>query len=477
MKKAVLLLFISLLPYFVLAQGFTLTINADKVISDTLRLQTFQKVKITDANNKFEGKILYKDIIAVPCEKTTVFKLKKPLSAGYYQIAGKDGMVFPLLISNEKKQKITVSIKNDEIIFSGSVENQQNMDFQKQMDALREEQRNLNTQFDKAQTEMSAYDLQKFAQKLQKKADSLGKIENAIKERFIGQNQGTLLASIIQFSMPIENPPAYMMKNADMRQMYYIEHTFDNYPFEDARMAGTPSAMETVINFCSGIFYMDPVAAAPIAEHLLSKAQVNATNYHAFFNVMESAFGTIGVSFWTEEIYLTMLDNALHYNQLEERRIKYYQQVYELQSKNLPGTQIANVDILWADGTQSSLYDVQSEYTLLYLQNPDCHTCTAVREYLTENEELTKAVQSGKLKVVTLYFDKDEALWRRYLKTKANPSWQHGWDFSGEIEAGNLFDLRTIPVIFLLDKDKKVIRKNIAHFEISDYLKRLKIAE
>lgn len=477
MKKATPLFLILVLPYLVAAQGFSLTITMDKPTTDTLRLQAVNKVKLSDERNQFDGKILYKDIAIAPCEKTTTFKLKKPLTAGYYQIVGKDGELFPLLISNEKKQKIAVSINDNKITFSGSTENQQHIDFQTRIEALRDEQNDLNAQYDKAQQELSAYELQKFVQQLQKKADSLGKVEQEIKESFIAQNPGTLLASIIRFSMPIDQPPAYILRNESLRHMYYIEHEFDLYPFEDARMATAPITMDALINFCSRLFYMDPVAAAPIAERVLTNAQVNATNYHAFFNVMESAFGTIGISFWTEEIYLAMLNNALHYNQLEERRVKYYEQLYELQSKNLDGTQIANVDILWADGTKSSLYDVQSEYTLLYLQNPDCHTCTAVREYLTENKELTKAVQSGKLKVVTLYFDKDEELWRRYLKTKANPMWQHGWDFSGEIEAGNLFDLRTIPVIFLLDKDKKVIRKNIAHFEISDYLKRLKIVE
>lgn len=477
MKKIILFLLTLLLPYWASAQGFTLTINADKVISDTLRLQTFKRVKIIDANNKFEGKILYKDVTAVPCEKTTIIKLKKPLTAGYYQITGKDGMVFPLLISDEKKQKITVNIDATGTTFVGSAENQQYMEFQKWMKELKTHQQFLDNQYEKIWLMEDTHALALAQQRLGKSIDSLITAANEHKKSIIAKFPGTLLASIVQFTLPINNPPAYMMRNADMRQMYYIEHTFDNYPFEDARMAGTPVAMDAVINFCSNIFYMDPVAAAPIADRILTTAQVNSINYHAFFDVMESAFGTTGVSFWTEEIYLEMLNNALHYNQLEERRVKYYQQVYELQSKNLAGTQVANVDILWADDSKSSLYDVQSEYTLLYLQNPDCHTCTAVREFLTENQEVTKAVESGKLKVVTLYFYKDEALWRNYLKTKANPKWLHGWDFSGEIEAGSLFDLRTIPVIFLLDKDKKVIRKNIAHFEISDYLKRLKIVE
>ena len=145
--------------------------------------------------------------------------------------------------------------------------------------------------------------------------------------------------------------------------------------------------------------------------------------------------------------------------------------MYELQSKNLPGAQLPDIPILWGDDTLSGLQSVDAEYTLLYLHNPDCHTCTAVREELSRNPELTQAVNSGKLKVVTLYFENDEALWRRYLTTKANPQWQHGWDYQGKIESEQLFDLRAIPVIFLLDKDKKVIEKNLPHYDVSNALK------
>ena len=51
----------------------------------------------------------------------------------------------------------------------------------------------------------------------------------------------------------------------------------------------------------------------------------------------------------------------------------------------------------------------------------------------------------------------------------------HGWEFENRIEKEQLYDIRIIPFMFLLDKDKKVIKKDIYYNEISDYLKRYNI--
>lgn len=476
MKKNIrfLCLLALLMPLCAIAQNFALTINSSGLKADTLRLETFKRVKITDEHQRFEGEIIYENVAVTPYTGNAVIKQKKPLKPGYYRVMGDSSLLFELLISEEKKQKITVNIaENGAVSFINSPENSNFQTFQEKSARYAFLQDSLNGIFQNSRNSMPPYMLQNLLQNLQAEAQKLENEENAYRQKVMNENPGTLLASIVKFSAPLPPPPTSIMQDQSKLMMYSIEHAFDHFDFKDGRLGTTPMAMDRLIYTCSNLFYLDPSQSPEPAVRLLNKLQANADNYHAFFNVMETAFGTIGVSFWTEEIYLAMLKNALDYSQLEERRVKYYQQVYELQSKNLAGMQIPDIHIQWGDSSRSSLYAVESEYTLLYLQNPDCHTCTAVRGYLAANEDLNRAIESGKLKVVTLYFDKDEALWQRYLKTKANPKYLHGWDYNGEIDAGLLFDLRAIPVIFLLDKDKRVIKKNIAHYEISDYLKKL----
>ena len=71
--------------------------------------------------------------------------------------------------------------------------------------------------------------------------------------------------------------------------------------------------------------------------------------------------------------------------------------------------------------------------------------------------------------------EKDEKVWKHYLENEANPSYMHAWNFDTSIEDNKLYETRTIPYMFLLDKDKRVIKKNILYNEIEDYIQYLKI--
>ena len=122
------------------------------------------------------------------------------------------------------------------------------------------------------------------------------------------------------------------------------------------------------------------------------------------------------------------------------------------------------------------MYDIQSDYTLLYLQHPTCPTCHQVRNRMKDFDKLNRAIESGKLKVVMVYFEDDPQVWSNYINSReANPKYLQGWNFDQTIDDQNLFDTRTIPYMFLLDKDKVVIKKDLLVNEIEPYIEYLRI--
>ena len=98
-----------------------------------------------------------------------------------------------------------------------------------------------------------------------------------------------------------------------------------------------------------------------------------------------------------------------------------------------------------------------------------------VRARIANYPALNNAIDNGNLKVLTVYFENDKDVWANYLKNDANPHYLHGWNFDQTIENENLYDTRTIPYMFLLDKDKRVIKKDILVNEIEDYIQQLGI--
>jgi len=90
--------------------------------------------------------------------------------------------------------------------------------------------------------------------------------------------------------------------------------------------------------------------------------------------------------------------------------------------------------------------------------------------------KLNQAIESGRLKVVMVYFEDDPKVWSNYVNSsEANPKYVQGWNFDQSIADKDLFDTRTIPFMFLLDKDKKVIKKDLLYNEIEPYIEYLRI--
>lgn len=466
MKKILIIIFaLTLLPLYSVAQGFTLTVNSS-IHADSLHLKMF------------DGKRDFCDTLSVPFSAKTVLKSKSVLRPGHYQVYADTSLLFDLLISEQKRQSMTVRVNGlEDVVFEDSPENANCLEYNKKSAAYQNQRAALRQEFQDAQKTMQPYMLQTLAEKLMAQDQQIMQEAEAYKRQVMEENAGTLLASIVQFSQEIPLPPEEYYRNRGMLLVYTIEHAFDYYPFADTRMLSTPMVVYRLYEFAANLLYLPPEEAGRYAALLLTQAQADSRTYHFFFEWLQKTFGTIGTAYWNEEIYRAMLKNALAYNGLSQSDRNFYQREMDIYNKNLPGDVAPDFPVLWSDGTKSSLHAVESEYLLLYFQNPDCPTCTEVRGRLAVNDELNRAIASGRLKVVTIYFEDDEALWRRYLQEKANPKYLHGWDFQGEINAKDLYDLRAIPYMFILDKDKKIIKKDIVENEISDALKELKIIE
>ena len=467
MKRILVLFFISVIALpEIFAQGFSLTINCQGIKADSIHLQ------------QFDGKKDFSNVLSVVFAEKTTLKQKAALSAGYYSVAADTNYLFTLLISEEKKQSITANVKfGSTVEFTGSDENQAAWNYEQRMVQYGAAHNALYQQFADAQKTMPEYMLQTLAERLQAQDAQISEEEEAYKDSVSQAYVGTMLASIAQFNKELPPAPQHYYQNRSLFRQYYCQHCFDYYPFTDPRMTTTPMTTQRLREFCGNVLYLPTKDAAQATDNLLTKAQANARTYHFFFDWLSKTFGSQGTPFYNESLYLAMLDNALKYNDLDKDHRTKCETEHKLHTLNLEGTPINNFKVQWSDGTRGTLHDIEAEYLLVYFQNPECPECTMIRGFLAENEELNKAIASGRLKVVTIYFEDDEELWKRYIANEAKAEYLHGWDYSGEIDQHTLFDLRAIPYMFLVNKDKKILKKDLLYNEVSDYLKHYHIID
>ena len=112
-----------------------------------------------------------------------------------------------------------------------------------------------------------------------------------------------------------------------------------------------------------------------------------------------------------------------------------------------------------ASGASGTLYGLQAEYVLLFINNPGCAMCREIREAITSSPMLSEMIERGRLKVLALYPDEDLTEWRDY-RDHIPASWINAYDKGCVVREKSLYDLHAIPALYLLDSRKRVLVKD-----------------
>ena len=85
--------------------------------------------------------------------------------------------------------------------------------------------------------------------------------------------------------------------------------------------------------------------------------------------------------------------------------------------------------------------------------------CKTIRDAICESQLLTELIQSGQMKVLALYPDELLDEWHAY-KEHIPSNWINSYDKGTVIRNKNLYDLKAIPALYLLDSAKRVLIKD-----------------
>ena len=124
------------------------------------------------------------------------------------------------------------------------------------------------------------------------------------------------------------------------------------------------------------------------------------------------------------------------------------------------------------NGRQVSLYGIDSEYTIIFFSNPGCPNCREVMESLQSLTGIGDLIKAKQLAVANVYPDEDLGEWIKYSEIYPK-DWLNGYDHMMAVKNTPLYNIRAIPSVYLLDKDKRVILKDVPTDYLMQYLAQL----
>ena len=176
--------------------------------------------------------------------------------------------------------------------------------------------------------------------------------------------------------------------------------------------------------------------------------------------------------FLNEELYIPVVDAVLELRSIDS--LHKMQHVYQknMVMLNRKGTVASNFDYeyLLPDRrpAYSSLHKTDAEYLLIYFNNPGCASCKEIEAILSNNQTVAYMLEEGRLKVISMYIDKDIKSWEERF-AMAPRNWIYARDYMNQFEANELYGIRAIPSMYLLGKGKEVILKDAPAERIVEY--------
>jgi thiol-disulfide isomerase/thioredoxin len=134
------------------------------------------------------------------------------------------------------------------------------------------------------------------------------------------------------------------------------------------------------------------------------------------------------------------------------------------------GKQAKDLKMETVSGVPEALYDINSPYTLVYFFEPSCGYCQQ------ETPKVYKVFQQFKnygLAVFCVYCQDDKTEWLEYLSTNQFTDWINVWDPNDDNGFRKAYNIYSVPQLYLLDENKKIIAHDLDSVSLTRILNKL----
>jgi hypothetical protein len=139
----------------------------------------------------------------------------------------------------------------------------------------------------------------------------------------------------------------------------------------------------------------------------------------------------------------------------------------EWANKNRMETQAADFQYVDFTGKTGSLYQITTDIILLFFGDPACPSCKSHIESLRNSAVINRLISERRMTILSMYTEQDPDEWKaNYADYPSN--WLNGYDKLLAIR--DKYDLRASPTMYLLDKNKIVILKDVSLAHVDGYL-------
>ena len=250
------------------------------------------------------------------------------------------------------------------------------------------------------------------------------------------------------------------------RAKYLGEHYWDNVDFN----AASDEVLEQgFVDMVSIVALLDDEAVDLSWAAAVKRAEASKPGVARLLALGDKYLYGVSSPMYNESAYRSLLRAGLVSKKIAKADKAPYQKHLVLLEMNNAGSAAVDFEFEQADGTRSKLSEVVSPVTILFFYDPDCVDCKIERFRLTQARLTNYLQRAGGVTVLAVFPSADAEAWEKH-KSDIPAEWINARDAAGRLKSENLYDLRAMPRLYLLDDKKQVLLKNTTAAQIESYL-------
>ena len=424
--------------------------------------------------NYYGDKILKVDSVSLNHQGTAVLVRNKAQKEGMYLFYLNDKNYFEFLLGNDQQFSLEADFHNSaQNRFTGSAETEAFHEYQIFLGRQKSKQALLQNRIKLLPEKSDSFKIvQKELSELNTTMESYWKEES---EKY----KGTFLADFfLSMMIPTAVEPKITLseKNPDSVRWvcnynYQKDHFWDNFNFARAGLIRTPVFQEKLNTYFKKMILQIPDSLINPMIQVIEKSKKNEEVYHYIFLYLlnesnqSQIMGMDKVFVALSEKYVlkvpkTWLDTSV-VTKIRDR--------VNAIKPNLIGNIAPELKLQDPEGNFYSLRQMNGPYTLLYFWEPECSHCQKTTPIL--NKDLYQVLKNKGIDIYAVLTQNNKEKWMKAIQEYKIQEWTNVWDPGYSSNFRKLYDVTSTPIIYILDKNKRIIAKRL---DVDSSLKFLK---
>ncbi len=282
----------------------------------------------------------------------------------------------------------------------------------------------------------------------------------------------SLAAAAVCFAgaqLPLPVVPQTLTKPAD-RAIYIIDHFWDGLDFSDTAVSRDMRLIEQSFADYTSLFPVvnDSTARLQSAvDRLVKASEADSIAAAGLREIAEIYLYDVVSPMHNDDYYRFYLNSFIKSDGLDDgMRLRYEYQLEEI-DKNRVGETAADFGLVAKDGSETTLARevAGAPLTVVMFYNPFCSECHDISLAMADDPAVAKAVAAGRLQLIAVIAD---GAWSD--NASAVPLDGPIREFAAKdncVEEEQLYSIRLIPTLYVLDSEMKVVMRDAKPARIS----------